>query len=85
MQNLKNKGTGDINHKLVEAYALKDFYFEYNDCEIDDADLVDFECLFGGPIKKASFLFLDNAGYTSGIDEKNHKNSSWRFHKGWIY
>ena len=80
-KNVKNKGVGDLNSKLTEAYALKDFYFEYNGCEIDEADLVDFECLFGGPIKKASFLFIDNAGYTSGIAKETTKIQAGGFIK----
>ena len=60
-----------VNHKLTEAWALKDLYVKYNGCELADEDFVDFEVLFGGNCAPANLLFLDRQGFTSGDEGKS--------------
>jgi len=57
-----------VNRKITEAWAVRDYYVEYNGCEIDQADFVDFEAVFGGTKVIANFIFLDNAGFTSTLN-----------------
>ena len=52
-----------VSNKLTEAWALKSYFVEVNDCLIEESDYVDFECILGGGCIRASFSFLDNHGF----------------------
>jgi len=64
---MKDNSLG-INKKLSEAWACQDLWAEYNNCELQEASFVDFEALFGGNKVIASFIFLDNEGFTSTLN-----------------
>jgi len=57
-----------INKKVTEAWACRDLYAEYNNCELSEASFVDFETIFGGNKVLGSFIFLDNEGFTSTLN-----------------
>ena len=57
-----------INKKLSEAWACRDLWAEYNNCELTEASFVDFETIFGGNKVLGSFIFLDNEGFTSTLN-----------------
>ena len=64
---MKDQSAG-INKKLSEAWACRDLWAEYNDCELQESAFVDFEAVFGGNKVVASFIFLDNEGFTSTLN-----------------
>ena len=59
-----------VSGKLSEAWRLKDYFVEYNDCEIEEAEFVDYECVYGGKTVQGVLTFIDNKGYTSGLNKK---------------
>ena len=67
---MADQGVHGLNKKLTEAWRVQDLYVEYNDCELEDGDFVDFEQVLGGSSINAQLIFLDNQGFTSAQGKK---------------
>ncbi len=76
------KKSTNISNKLTEAWVLQDYYIKFNDQEICDQDIVEFEAMYGGCEIIGLIQFIDSKGILT--DKESGLKSSPGFIKiGW--
>jgi len=69
-KNSKEKAENSLDHKLTDAWTVSNYFVKINDQEVCQADITDFEAVFGGCEVKAFVKFVDSKGMLTGDKPK---------------